>query len=86
MSTHADSFASNPKSATRTWNWYAPHRAILLVGLIVTLIALAGAFLGVANATQAQSLTAQMSQRYLVLQGPVRHLRGSEAAFQGLAE
>ena len=43
------------------WHWYAPHRAILLVGLIVTLIALAGAFLGVANATQAESLTAQMS-------------------------
>jgi diguanylate cyclase (GGDEF)-like protein len=67
------------------WNWYAPHRAIILVGIIVTLIALAGAFLGVANASKAESLTAEMSQRYLVLQAPVRNLRGSEAAFQVLA-
>ncbi len=35
--------------------------------------------------SQAESLTAQMSQRYLVLQGPVRDLRGSVAAFQVLA-
>jgi diguanylate cyclase (GGDEF)-like protein len=86
VNTNADTSASDPKSATRGWHWYAPHRAILLVGLIVTLIALAGAFLGVANATQAESLTAQMSKRYLVLQGPVRNLRGSAAAFQVLAE
>ena len=57
----------------------------MLVGVIVTLIALAGAFLGVANVSQAESLTAQMSQRYLVLPGPVRDLRGSAAAFQVLA-
>ena len=76
----------NPNAAsTGRWNWYAPHRAIILVGVIVTVIALAGAFLGVANASQAESLTAQMSQRYLVLQGPVRDLRGSAAAFQVLA-
>jgi diguanylate cyclase (GGDEF)-like protein len=67
------------------WKWYAPHRAILLVGIIVTVIALAGAFLGVANVSQTESLTAQMSQRYLVLQGPVRNLRGSVGAFQVLA-
>ncbi len=70
---------------TGRWNWYSPHRAIILVGVIVTVIALAGAFLGVANASRAESLTAQMSQRYLVLQGPVRDLRGSAAAFQVLA-
>jgi diguanylate cyclase (GGDEF)-like protein len=85
--TNADALALRRASATGgRWHWYAPHRAILLVGLIVTLIALAGAFLGVANATQAASLTGQMSQRYLMLQGPVRNLRGSAASFQVLAE
>ena len=54
------------------WKWYPPHRAIVLLGVVVTLIALAGAFLGVANASQAESLTAQLTQRYLVLLGPVR--------------
>jgi diguanylate cyclase (GGDEF)-like protein len=76
----------DPDTASMSrWNWYAPHRAIVLVGAIVIIVALAGAFLGVANASQAESLTAQMSQRYLVLQGPVRDLRGSAAAFQVLA-
>ena len=76
----------DPKPAnTGRWTWYAPHRAIVLVGAIVTVIALAGAFLGVANASEAESLTAQLSQRYLVLQTPVRDLRGSAAAFQVLA-
>jgi diguanylate cyclase (GGDEF)-like protein len=87
VSTGADTIRRDQDTATRErWNWYAPHRAILLVGIIVTVIALAGAFLGVANASQAESLTAQLSQRYLVLQGPVRNLRGSAAAFQVLAE
>jgi diguanylate cyclase (GGDEF)-like protein len=78
------STGSNADAPNR-WRWYAPHRAILLVGVVVTLIALAGAFLGVANATEAESSTAQLTQRYLVLQGPVRNLRGSVAAFQVLA-
>ena len=73
-------------AAMGQWKWYSPHRAILLVGVIVTIIALAGAFLGVANASRAESLTAEMSQRYLTLQGPVRDLRGSAAAFQVVAE
>jgi diguanylate cyclase (GGDEF)-like protein len=86
VSTGADTITPNQNTATRErWSWYAPHRAIVLVGIIVTLIALAGAFLGVANASQAESLTAQLSQRYLVLQGPVRNLRGSAASFQVLA-
>ena len=41
------------------WRWYAPHRAIVLLGVVLTLIALAGAFLGVANASQAESATTQ---------------------------
>ena len=86
MSTGADTVTRDENTAsTQGWNWYAPHRAIVLVGIIVTVIALAGAFLGVANASQAESLTARLSQRYLVLQGPVRNLRGSAEAFQVLA-
>ncbi len=86
MSTGSDAISRNQNPTTKErWNWYKPHRAIVLVGIIVTLIALAGAFLGVANVSQAESLTAQMSQRYLVLQAPIRDLRGSAAAFQVLA-
>jgi diguanylate cyclase (GGDEF)-like protein len=85
VNTEATTGEQNTANGGR-WNWYSPHRAIILVGAIVTIIALAGAFLGVANASQAESLTAQMSQRYLVLQGPVRDLRGSAAAFQVVAE
>jgi diguanylate cyclase (GGDEF)-like protein len=85
VSTGTDIASREQSRAGRGWTWYRPHRAIVLVGIIVTVIALAGAFLGVANATEAQSLTAEMSQRYLVLQSPVRDLRGSAAAFQVLA-
>jgi diguanylate cyclase (GGDEF)-like protein len=51
---------------------------------VLTLIALAGAFLGVANASQAESLNAQLTQRYLVLLQPVREIRTAESAFQVL--
>ena len=86
VNTRADT-VTRDQNAPRAqgWNWYAPHRAIVLVGIIVTVIALAGAFLGVANASQAETLTARLSQRYLVLQRPVRDLRASAAAFQVLA-
>ena len=53
------------------WKWYLPHRAIILLGIVLTAIALAGAFLGVANASEAESLNSQVSQRYLVLLEPV---------------
>jgi diguanylate cyclase (GGDEF)-like protein len=52
---------------------------------VLTLIALAGACLGVANASQAESLNAQLTQRYLVLLPPVREIRAAASAFQVLA-
>ena len=71
--------------APDAWRWYAPHRAIVLLGVVLTMIALAGAFLGVANASQAESLNAQLKQRYLVLLSPVREIRTALSAFQVLA-
>jgi diguanylate cyclase (GGDEF)-like protein len=78
--------SSGSKSSVRDpWRWYAPHRAIVLLGVVLTLIALAGALLGVANASRAESTTAQLTQRYLVLLQPVRTIRSSAADFQSLA-
>ena len=77
---------TGPKKRSREpWRWYAPHRAIILLGVVLTLIALAGAFLGVANASQAESATAQLTQRYLALLAPVRTIRASASDFQVLA-
>ncbi len=67
------------------WRWYAPHRAIVLLGVVLTSIALAGGLLGVANASQAESATTQLTQRYLVLLAPLRAIRQSAASFQVLA-
>ena len=73
---------TNPRDP---WRWYAPHRAIVLLGIVLTMIALAGAFLGVANASQAESLNAKLTQQYIVILPPVREMRTAAAAFQVLA-
>ncbi len=57
----------------------------MLLGIVLTMIALAGAFLGVANASQAESLNAKLTQKYLVILPPVREMRTAAAAFQVLA-
>ena len=49
------------------------------------MIALAGAFLGVANVSQAESLNAKLTQQYMVILPPVREMRTAAAAFQVLA-
>ena len=78
--------STGPETHVRDpWRWYAPHRAIVLLGVVLTLIALAGAFLGVYNASQAESLSAQLTDRYVVLLPPVREIRAAESAFQVLA-
>ncbi len=68
------------------WRWYSPHRAILLLGVVLTLVALAGCVMGVVNSARADALNNQLTSRYLVLLGPVRQIRASENAFQVLAE
>ncbi len=68
------------------WGWYLPHRAIILLGVVLVLIALAGATLGVINSARAEALNSQITDRYLPLLPPVRQIRASENAFQVLAE
>ncbi len=68
------------------WNWYLPHRAILLLGAVLILIALAGATLGVVNSMQSETLTAKLGDRYLPLLPPVRQMRASANDFQSVAE
>ena len=68
------------------WRWYSPHRAIVLLGVVLTLVALAGGILGVVNSARAETLNAQLTGRYLVLLPPVRQIRASENAFQVLAD
>jgi hypothetical protein len=80
----AVSNGSRPSDRDR-WRWYSPHRAILLLGVVLTLVALAGGLLGVVNSSRAEALNAQLTIRYLVLLPPVRQIRSSEAAFQVLA-
>ncbi len=68
------------------WGWYAPHRAIVLLGVVLILIALGGATLGVVNASRSEALTAKLSGRYLVLLPPVRQIRADASAFQVVAD
>jgi len=69
-----------------SWRWYSPHRAIILLGVVLTLVALAGAVFGIVNSTRAEALNNTLMSRYLVLLGPVDQIRASENAFQMLAE
>ena len=66
--------------------WYAPHRAMIALGLILTAVAAAGGILGVVNSSRAEDAIATVSDRYLVLQPPVREIRASVADFQVVAE
>ena len=59
--TGTDTATTTPGSGTH------PTEPSSSLGVVLTLIALAGAFLGVANASQAETLSAQLTQRYLVL-------------------
>ena len=53
--------------------------------MVLTAIAVAGGTIGVVNASRAEQATAKLTRQYLVLQAPVRQIRASVAAFQGLA-
>jgi diguanylate cyclase (GGDEF)-like protein len=64
---------------------YAPHRAVIALGVILTAVAVAGGMLGVVNAGRAQAAITTVSDQYLVLQPPVREERAAVADFQVLA-
>jgi diguanylate cyclase (GGDEF)-like protein len=68
------------------WNWYLPHRALVLLGVVLIMIALAGASLGIINSMQSETLTAKLGDRYLVLLPPVRQMRASANDFQVVAQ
>ena len=65
--------------------WYLPHRAIILLAVLLTSVAVVGGMIGVVNASRAEQATNRLSTRYLVLQPPVRQIRAAVAAFQVLA-
>jgi diguanylate cyclase (GGDEF)-like protein len=65
---------------------FAPHRAIAFLGALLIVVAIAGGTIGVVNSSQAEHLTSVLSDRYLVLQPPVRAMRASVADFQILAD
>ena len=71
--------------ASEARSWYSPHRAIIFLAVILTVVALAGATIGVVNASRAEQATNRLSTRYLVLQPPVRQIRAAVAGFQVLA-
>jgi hypothetical protein len=67
------------------WRWYSPHRAIIFVAVLLTVVAVAGGTIGIVNASRAEQAAARLSAQYLVLQPPVRQIRASVAAFNVLA-
>ncbi len=65
-------------------SWYSPHRAIVFLGVLLTVVAVAGGALGVVNSSRAEALNNQIIDQYLVLLPPVREIRTSVADFQAL--
>src|SRR5665213_1916758 len=74
-----------PVSGNSGKSWYMPHRAIILLGVLLTVVALIAATLGIVKMARAQRSLTQLSDRYLVLQPPVTDIRASIGAFQELA-
>ena len=66
--------------------WYVPHRVIIFLGALLTVVAVIGGTLGIVNTNRAAQSIAQISDRYIPLQAPVREIRASIAAFQADAD
>jgi len=73
-------------SASRGPGAYSPHRSLIALGTVLITVAVAGGALGVAESAQAERTAALLTNRYLVLQPPVRATRAAVASFQLLAE
>jgi hypothetical protein len=65
---------------------YSPHRALVALGTILIVVAVAGGMLGVGNATRAERSDALLTERYLVVLPAGRQARASLENFQVLAE
>jgi diguanylate cyclase (GGDEF)-like protein len=86
MMTQSDGGSSGPEhTSAQPRAWYSPHRAIITLGAILIVVAVAGGTLGVVNSSNADKSIAMLRDRYLVLQPPVRQLRGAVADFQEIA-
>ena len=82
----SDGFAVDPRRVGRKPRaWYSPHRAIITLGALLIVVAVTGGLLGVVNSSNADKQIAQLNDRYLVLQPPVRDVRAAAAAFQVIA-
>ncbi len=64
---------------------YSPHRSLIALGTVLITVAVAGGALGVVESAQAERSAALLTNRYLVLQTPVRAARAALADFQVLA-
>jgi diguanylate cyclase (GGDEF)-like protein len=64
---------------------FSPHRAIIALGVTLTVVAVAGGTLGVVDSGRAERAITTVSDRYLILQPPVREVRAAVADFQVLA-
>ena len=82
----SDGFTVDPRRVGRKPRaWYSPHRAIIALGVLLIVVAVAGGILGVVNSSNAEKQIALLDDRYLVLQPPVREVRAAAAAFQEIA-
>ena len=61
---------------------YSPHRAIVALGAMLIVVAVAGGALGVASSGRAERAAALLTDRYLVLAPAVRQMQTSEMNFQ----
>ena len=82
----SDGFAVDPPRVGRKPRaWYSPHRAIITLAALLTVVAVTSGLLGVVNSSNAEKQIALLNNRFLVLQPPVRDVRAAAAAFQVIA-
>ena len=63
----------------------SPHRSLIVLGSLLTTVAVAAGSLGVVESARAERTAALLANRYLVLQPPLRNARAAVANFQVLA-
>jgi diguanylate cyclase (GGDEF)-like protein len=72
-------------AVSRRVETYSPHRSLIALGAILMTVAVAGGIFGVIESARAERTASVLTNRYLVLQPPVRAARTALANFQVLA-